>query len=133
MPVKFEPDRLAGVNVISRQEPGRLWVNGELRESSVIVPWRGPARDWAASHFEQLGALHFERLLALEPEVVIVGSGRRIRFVPPALLRPLIERGIGAETMDTAAACRTFNVLASEGRSVVAALLVEAEPAEGGR
>jgi hypothetical protein len=67
---------------------------------------------------------------ALPPhELVIFGSGSRIRFAAPAVLRPLIERGIGIETMDTAAACRTYNVLASEGRAVVAALLIEARGA----
>jgi len=58
---------------------------------------------------------------------VIFGSGRRLRFAHPSLLRPLIERRIGIETMDTAAACRTYNVLVSERRSVVAALLLEAQ------
>ncbi len=67
-------------------------------------------------------------MLAHAPELVIFGSGERIRFVAPALLRPLIERGIGVETMDTGAACRTYNVLASEGRTVVAALLLETGP-----
>ena len=57
--------------------------------------------------------------------MVIFGSGAKLRFVSPALLRGLIERGIGVETMDTAAACRTYNILAQEGRRVVAALLLE--------
>ena len=56
---------------------------------------------------------------------MIFGSGRRLRFVAPALMRSLIERRIGVETMDTAAACRTYNVLLAEGRAVVAALLFE--------
>jgi uncharacterized protein len=71
---------------------------------------------------------HFEQVLALAPELVIFGSGKRLRFVSPGLYRCLIEARIGVETMDTAAACRTYNVLASEGRSVVAALLVPAAP-----
>ena len=57
--------------------------------------------------------------------LVIFGSGARLRFPKPLLLRPLIDRRIGVETMDTAAACRTYNVLLAEGRSVVAALLFE--------
>ena len=68
----------------------------------------------------------FEQVLALRPELVILGSGPLLRFVPAQLLRPLIERRIGVETMDTPAACRTFNVLVSEGRAVVAALLLTA-------
>lgn len=63
-------------------------------------------------------------IAALSPELVIFGSGDRIRFPPPAWLRPLIERRIGIETMDTAAACRTYNVLVSEGRRAVVGLLL---------
>ena len=91
----------------------------------MLVPWRGEVQAWPPASVAQLDATHFERILALGPEVVIFGSGARLRFVPPALHRALIERRIGVETMDTAAACRTYNVLASEGRSVLAALLVE--------
>ena len=69
---------------------------------------------------------HFAQLAALKPELVIFGSGARLRFAAPALLRPLIDARIGVETMDTAAACRTYNVLLAEGRSVVAALLFDA-------
>jgi len=123
--MKFQPDTPEGVNVITRQEPGRVWVGGAPFEHSLLLPWSGPVLPWQAGTFEELGAAHFERLLALAPEVVIFGSGTRLRFPPPAWLRGLIERRIGVETMDTAAACRTYNVLASERRAVVAALLVE--------
>ncbi len=123
--MKFQPDTLAGVNVISRTEAGRVWVNGAPHGGSLVVPWRGAVQPWGPEGFEALAALHFEALAAAGPEVVLFGSGPRLRFPPAALLRPLIERGIGVESMDTAAACRTYNVLASEGRSVVAALLQE--------
>lgn len=123
--MKFQPDHLEGVNIISRVEPDRLWVNGTAWTSSVLVPWRGEPVAWPAATPEALTAAHFEQLLALQPELVIFGSGARLRFVSPALQRALIERRIGVETMDTPAACRTYNVLASEGRSVVAALLLQ--------
>jgi uncharacterized protein len=70
-----------------------------------------------------LTAAHFQAVLALAPELVIFGSGARLCFVAPGLYSGLIDARIGVETMDTAAACRTYNVLAAEGRSVVAALL----------
>jgi uncharacterized protein len=123
--LKIQPDRLEGVNAIQRCEPGRVWVNAQSHESSVLVPWRGTVQPWPVGQLGDLGAAHFEQVLALRPELVIFGSGARLRFVSPALSRCLIERGIGIETMDTGAACRTYNVLASEGRSVVAALLIE--------
>jgi uncharacterized protein len=121
--VKFQPDTLNGVNLISRHEPGRVWVGNAAHAGSVVVPWVGNVLPWAAPSFEALSADHFEQIARLQPEVVLFGSGLRLRFPPAAWLRPLIERRIGIESMDTAAACRTYNVLASEQRSVVAALL----------
>lgn len=124
--MKFQPDRLEGVNVISRAEPGIVRVNAVDWSTSVLVPWQGEPAAWNVSRLEDLTPEHFERLLAFKPELVVFGSGARLRFVSPALQRTLIERGIGVETMDTPAACRTYNVLAAEGRSVAAALLLEA-------
>jgi uncharacterized protein len=124
--MKFQLETPGGVNVIARHEVGRVWVGATAFERSVVVPWSGEVLDWGAAEFDSLSPLHFERIAALAPEVVIFGSGRRLRFPPPPLVRALIERRIGFETMDTAAACRTYNVLASEQRAVVAALLLEA-------
>jgi len=127
--MKLQPDRLDGVNAITRHEPGRLWVNATPWTQSVLVPHRGDAQPWGVAGIDQLSAEHFARVLDLQPELLIFGCGAHLRFVAPALHRALIERGIGVETMDTPAACRTFNVLASEGRIVAAALLIDAGPA----
>jgi uncharacterized protein len=78
---------------------------------------------WVA--VEELGAEHFAQLASLGAELVIFGSGARIRFPQPAWIQPLMARRTGVETMDTGAACRTYNILAGEGRHVVAALLIE--------
>jgi uncharacterized protein len=122
--VKFQPDQLAGVNVISRIDGDRLWVNATEWQRSVLVPWVGDARAWAPSAIDTLERGHFEEILALAPEVVIFGSGPTLRFVSPGLYQALTARRIGIETMDTGAACRTYNVLAAEGRRVLAALLL---------
>ena len=124
--MKFQPDSIADANVVSRQEEGRVWVGTNAYTTNVLVPWQGAVLPWEAPSIESLTPGHFEQILALEPEVVIFGSGPRLRFVKPVLLRALIDRRIGVETMDTAAACRTYNVLVSERRSVVAALLLQA-------
>jgi uncharacterized protein len=122
--MKFQPDTADGVNAITRHEAGRVWVGGTPFTASVLVPWQGEVLAWQAASLAELAEQHFERVAALAPEVVIFGSGPRISFLRPALLRPLMARRIGVETMDTAAACRTYNVLASEGRRVLAALLI---------
>jgi uncharacterized protein len=123
--LKFQPDHSEGVNAITRHDASGIWVGPMRHGHSVLVPWQGVVRPWAPRRVEDLLDEHFEQALALQPELVIFGSGPRLRFVPAALTRCLIERRIGVETMDTAAACRTYNVLASEGRSVLAALLLD--------
>jgi len=127
--LKFQPDTLDGVNNITRQEPGRVWVGQQSFTESLLVPWIGELQPWQAESFAALTPEHFQRILAMAPEVVIFGSGHRIRFPAPALLRALIDRRIGVETMDTPAACRTYNVLVAERRSVLAALLIESDGA----
>ena len=130
--MKLQADRIEGQNAIARHGPGGVIVNGAEYRESVIVPWTGALRPWQVGSFDALTEAHFEALAAFEPELVIFGSGPRIRFVKPQLLKMLIGRRIGVETMDTAAACRTYNVLLAEGRTVLAALLFEAMPAGTG-
>lgn len=126
--MKFQPDYLDGVNSIARHDRAGVWVASQQHSGSVLVPWMGAVRPWPPRAFDDLAPTHFEQLLDLDPELVIFGSGERMRFVAAPMIRSLIDRRIGFEAMDTAAACRTFNVLVSEGRSVVAALLFEAPP-----
>jgi uncharacterized protein len=123
--VKLQAERIEGTNAIARHGPDGVIVNGREYRRSVVVPWQGSVADWPVERFDALAAEHFAALAAMKPELVIFGSGPRIRFAKPALLRPLIDARIGVETMDTPAACRTYNVLLAEGRSVVAALLFE--------
>jgi uncharacterized protein len=123
--MKLQADRIEGQNAIARHGPDGVIVNGVEYRSSVLVPAAGGVTAWPVERFEALTEAHFEAIAALSPELVIFGSGSRIRFPHPSLIRPLITRRIGVETMDTAAACRTYNVLLAEGRAVVAALLFE--------
>lgn len=123
--MKFQPETADGVNTISHHDPHRIVVGARAYTHSLIVPWTGEVVRWDVADHALLSTAHFDTLAGLQPELVIFGSGQRLRFAPPSLWRKLIERRIGFEAMDTAAACRTYNVLASEGRKVVAALIVE--------
>jgi uncharacterized protein len=123
--VKFQPDFLEGANTITRHDGARLWVGASPYSGSVVVPWVGAVTPWPPATFADLTEAHFDSLLQDKPELVIFGSGSRLRFPNAALLRGLMARRVGFEAMDTAAACRTYNVLVSEGRTVVAALLLE--------
>ncbi len=125
--MKMHAERTEGSNAIARHGIGGVVVAGVEHRSSVLVPWQGPGRPWRPAGFDDLGEADFAAIAALVPALVIFGSGPRLRFARPALMRSLIDARIGIETMDTAAACRTYNVLLAEGRSVVAALLFAAE------
>ena len=126
--MKLQPDRL-DVQSILGYGPG--WVglgsNGvaEKIERSIVIGSRGEKFDWNCERFEDLTEAHFALLAETRPELVIFGSGNRLRFPPPAFMRLLMQKRIGMETMDTLAACRTYNILAGEGRQVIAALLIE--------
>jgi len=121
--MKLQPDSIRGPS-ISGYGPGWVAVNGEKFTSSIIVSAMGERLDWSCAQFDDLQAAHFEQLAAMGPELVLFGSGERIRFPQPQWLQTLYARRIGVETMDTQAACRTYNFLAGEGRKVVAALLL---------
>jgi uncharacterized protein len=130
--MKLQPDRLDVQSILAY---GAGWVglgnNGvaEKIDYSVVIGSRGEKFAWNCASFEQLDAGHFTVLANLKPELVIFGSGKRLRFAPPAFLHGLMEQRIGIETMDTLAACRTYNILAGEGRHVIAALLIEPDAA----
>jgi uncharacterized protein len=89
----------------------------------VITPDQAP-ETWPVLEFDALDAAAMVALLEKHPEIIVLGTGATQRFAAPAVLRPLIEAGIGLETMNTPAACRTYNILMGEGRRVVAAMFL---------
>ncbi len=125
--MKFQPDTITAQS-ISAYGPGWVSIRNEKITTSLVIASGGERFDWMCERFEDLKPEHFQQLAALNPELVIFGSGNRIKFPKPALAQALIEQQIGLETMDTQAACRTYNVLAAEGRRVVLALLMEITP-----
>lgn len=126
--MKLQPDRL-DVQSILGYGPGWIGLGNQgVAEKivySIVIGSRGEKFAWSCSRFEELTEAHFARLAETRPELVIFGSGTRLRFPPPAFLRRLMDQRIGIETMDTLAACRTYNILAGEGRIVLTALLIE--------
>ncbi|NDZ12133.1 hypothetical protein C7T35_14985 [Variovorax sp. WS11] len=122
--MKLQPDK-SDVQTLTAHGPGWVAVNNERIETSVVVGSRGERFAWNCGRFDELSAEHFAQLAELGAELIIFGSGTRIRFPQAAWLQPLMAKRTGVETMDTGAACRTYNILAGEGRHVVAALLIE--------
>ncbi len=121
--MKFHPD-VIHVPFIKSYGPGWVEVGNERLSTSFVMSSTGERFEWHCARFEDLTQAHFEQLAQLRPELVIFGSGNRLRFPAPGLATALIQLQIGLETMDTQAACRTYNVLAGEGRRVAVALLM---------
>jgi uncharacterized protein len=125
--MKVQLENTGAQNVIRAYVPGRVTINQEVYTASLIVTPERIVSDWPPGQFSELTAAHFDAIAALSPEVVLIGTGQQLQFPSPALTRALTNAQIGFEAMDTGAACRTYNVLMSEGRRVAAALLVSAK------
>ncbi len=122
--MKMHLSRSTDTYQINGLGPDHVLVNGLRHETSLIVLPDEVVNGWVA-RFEALSARDFDIVLMRAPEIVLLGSGSRLRFPPPALYSSLLKARIGVEVMDTAAACRTYNILAAEGRRVAAALIIE--------
>ena len=121
--MKLHLTRAEGRNLFTGYGDGYVKVNDERHQGSLIV---APDRleTWQPQSFEALAPEHLRTLLDFKPEIVILGTGERLRFPAPHLSRILGEAAVGFEVMDTKAACRTYNILMAEGRQVVAAIFV---------
>jgi len=111
-------------NVITGMGPGWVRIGAEEYRANVVLTAEAIVTGWAAAGFDALTESDFAGLLVHAPEIVLLGTGDTIRFPHPRLTRAIAEARVGLEVMDTPAACRTYNILASEGRKVVAALVV---------
>lgn len=117
------------LNIITAYDHGHVMINKVRHDGNLIVTATEIHSGWAPAAHGDLGdlsAADIAALAALQPQVAIIGTGQRQRFPAPHLLQPLIAAGIGFEFMDLAAACRTYNILAGEGRTVALGLLHEA-------
>lgn len=122
--MKLHVDARPSLNTVTGYGPGFVEINRRRYEHALLLAPEGEVVAWDVEGFESLTAAHFERLLALAPDVVLLGTGERQRFPHPRLTSALMQARIGVDVMDTHAACRTYNILMVEGRKVLAALLM---------
>jgi uncharacterized protein len=123
--LKLHPSNAQDWNTVTGYGEGYLEVNGRRFAHPLLLLPEAEVVAFGCDRFEALGAEHFEAIAELAPQVVLLGTGERQKFVRPELARALTERRIGIECMDTRAACRTYNILMAEGRKVAAALLLK--------
>lgn len=122
-PLKLHLTNISGINLFTGYGEGYVMVNKQRHEQSLVVLRDRVLTNWSPAGFDDLDAGDFALLAELKPEIVLLGTGERLRFPRPELTRALIEARIGLEVMDIQAACRTYNFLAAEERKVAAALL----------
>ncbi len=121
--MKLHLANLGDTKLFTGYADDHVMVNKERFESSIVVRAEEVRSDWDVSTFDELSESHFEYFLALQPEVLLLGTGMQQHFAHPRLYRALTNAGIGVECMDTPAACRTYNILVAEDRKVIAAIL----------
>ena len=109
--------------ILTESTPNSSKFQEETLENSFILTSNSLIKDWAPKSISDLNAQHAEQLISLQPEVIILGTGHAICFPDQVWMAPFYQNGIGLEIMDTGAACRTFSILASDGRNVAAAMM----------
>ncbi|MFZ6756364.1 Mth938-like domain-containing protein [Undibacterium sp. Ji50W] len=110
---------------ITAYDKASVEINAISYNYSLIVLPESKPQAWSAQSFDQLNPADFAQIEATEPDVVILGTGNRQRFIHPKLTATLAAKRIGVECMDNQAACRTYNILMAEGRKVALALIME--------
>lgn len=122
--MKFAQDNQDKGYVITAYDDASVTVNGKAFSKSLIITSSQLDEHWDIAGIELLSADHIDRVLSYQPELIIIGTGNKLIFPAVEVYSAIIKLGIGVDFMDTRAACRTYNILMSEGRDVVAGLIL---------
>lgn len=122
--MKFAQDSQDEGYVITAYDDDSVSVNGKAFSQSLIITSSQLDENWDIAGIELLTAVHVDRVLSYQPELIIIGTGNKLIFPAVEVYSAIIKLGIGVDFMDTRAACRTYNILMSEGRDVVAGLIL---------
>ena len=109
---------------IQGYKPGCIQINNQQLTTSIIISASQLITHWPPQHINELTSTHLSPVLALQPSILLIGTGITLQFPALETYGDLINHGIGIEIMDTAAACRTYNALTAENRQVAAALIL---------
>lgn len=122
--MKFTLEASSRVNLIRAYSTTEIRVGEQSLRASCIVMAETVISEWEPASYTDLAPRHLETILALKPELVLLGTGATQRFPPSSIRAAFIERGVPLEVMDLGAACRTYNILVQEERRVAAALFL---------
>jgi uncharacterized protein len=122
--MQFNLDSNVGKYQINSFKPGQVVINKQIYINSIIIAPEQIITNWQPQNYAEITEYDLKSILDLSPQIVIIGTGEQQHFLDQELLLPFLKQGIGIEIMNTDAACRTYNVLMSEGRNIVAGLLL---------
>jgi len=122
--MKLSLDYSTAKYAINAYDDSGVTINSRCYTNSIVVSREKLLDNWSPSLPEHIDESHIQQLILLAPEIILLGTGKTLRFPHPAISALAMQQGIGFEVMDTGSACRTFNVLAAEDRNVVAALMI---------
>ena len=122
--MKFAQDSQDEGYFITSYDENSVSINGKPFQTSLIISSRRLEEDWSLNAIEHLSDTHIESILLFKPELIIIGTGKKLLFPAVETYSRAIRHGIGIDFMDTGAACRTYNILMSENRNVVAGLIL---------
>jgi len=122
--MKFTEHRDSNVYAVKHYQTGEVKINDQLLHESCYLNQKELVKDWGCHKISDLTTEHLDRLLSLKPEVIILGTGETQVFPDPSLFAHCSQHGVGLEAMNNLAACRTYNVLTTEDREVVLALIM---------
>ena len=123
MKIELDTNR-DGINIIQAYSKGSFIISNIEYKNSLILSPGEIIENWAPKSINDLKHEDLNQIISLQPEIVIIGTGKELIFPPTTVLEPITNACIGLEIMDTGAACRSYNFLVGEGRKVVAALIV---------
>lgn len=122
--MKFAQDSQQDGYVITAYDDDTVSINGKRFSQSLIIANKQLDENWDITGIELLASNHIDQVLSFKPELIIIGTGSKLIFPAVEVYSTIIRLGIGVDFMDTRAACRTYNILMSEGRDVVAGLIL---------
>ncbi len=122
--MKFAQDNQDEGYVITEYDKNSISINGKLFTQSLIITKLKLDENWGVDSIGLLQSSHIDQVLLFKPELILIGTGDKLIFPAIEVYSEIIEQGIGVDFMDTGAACRTYNILMSEGRDVVAGLIM---------
>ena len=122
--MKLSEDYTAGSHIIQSYDDDHIVVNSKCFSKSFLVSNTSLNENWGINDIGQMTHEHWHDIIKLQPEVILMGTGKKLVFPHPSTYAPAIEKGIGVEFMDSRAACRTYNILLSEDRFIIAGIIL---------